>query len=98
MLAVGLKTLKARLGQYVRLAASGERVLITDRDKVVAELTAPDHPARGLSDHLLADLFASGQARPPIRRYEPAKSRKGAQDRVPSAILDAELERQRGDR
>lgn len=98
MLAVGLKTLKARLSQYVRLAASGERVLITDRDKVVAELTAPDHLQQGLPDHLLAELFTSGQARPPIRRYEPAEQRASSKDLVSSALLDAEIERQRGDR
>jgi len=38
---VGLKTLKNRLSEYVRLAASGETVVITDRNKVVAELVAP---------------------------------------------------------
>lgn len=39
---VGVKQLKARLSEYIRLARSGETVLITDRDEVVAEL----HPAR----------------------------------------------------
>ena len=41
MRAVGLKVLKNRLSEYVRLAANGERILITDRDRVVAELIAP---------------------------------------------------------
>ncbi|MGH8612828.1 MAG: type II toxin-antitoxin system Phd/YefM family antitoxin [Gammaproteobacteria bacterium] len=31
MQAVGLKTLKNKLSEYVRLAAGGERVLLTDR-------------------------------------------------------------------
>jgi antitoxin (DNA-binding transcriptional repressor) of toxin-antitoxin stability system len=30
------KILKNRLGEYVRLAASGEIILVTDRDRVVA--------------------------------------------------------------
>ena len=38
MRAVGLKVLKNRLSEYVRLAAGGETVLVTDRDRVVAEL------------------------------------------------------------
>jgi antitoxin (DNA-binding transcriptional repressor) of toxin-antitoxin stability system len=38
---VGLKVLKNRLSEYVRLAASGETVLVTDRDRVVAELVPP---------------------------------------------------------
>jgi len=37
MRAVGIKVLKNRLFEYVRLAASGESVLVTDRDRVVAE-------------------------------------------------------------
>lgn len=38
MKAVGIKELKARLSEYVRLARSGELILISDRDEVVAEL------------------------------------------------------------
>jgi len=38
MRSVGIKQLKARLSKYVRLAGRGEVVLVTDRDKVVAEL------------------------------------------------------------
>lgn len=40
MRAVGLKILKNKLSEYVRLAASGETVLVTDRERVVAELGA----------------------------------------------------------
>jgi len=38
---VGLKALKNKLSEYVRLAANGETVLVTDRDPVVAELNPP---------------------------------------------------------
>lgn len=38
MRSVGIKQLKARLSEYVRLAGGGEVVLVTDRDQVVAEL------------------------------------------------------------
>lgn len=41
MRVVGIKLLKNKLSEYVKLAAGGERVLITDRDRVVAELVAP---------------------------------------------------------
>ena len=40
--AVGVKQLKARLSEYLRLVKAGETVLVTDRDEVVAEL----RPAR----------------------------------------------------
>jgi antitoxin (DNA-binding transcriptional repressor) of toxin-antitoxin stability system len=41
MRTVGLKVLKNKLDEYVRLAADGETVLVTDRDQVVAELVPP---------------------------------------------------------
>lgn len=43
MKAVGIKQLKARLSEYVRLARSGETILVSDRDEVVAELGPPRH-------------------------------------------------------
>ena len=51
MRSVGLKILKNKLSEYVRLAAGGETVLITDRDRVVAEIVPPQ-PGRS---PLLAD-------------------------------------------
>jgi antitoxin (DNA-binding transcriptional repressor) of toxin-antitoxin stability system len=42
MKAVGVKQLKARLSEYVRLVKAGETILVTDREEVVAEL----RPAR----------------------------------------------------
>ena len=41
MQSVGIKTLKNRLSEYVRAAAAGETVLVTDRGQVVAELVSP---------------------------------------------------------
>lgn len=41
MRSVGLKVLKNKLSEYVRMAAGGETVLVTDRDRVVAELGPP---------------------------------------------------------
>lgn len=38
MCTVGLKTLKNQLSEYVRLAAAGETVVITDRGRAVAEI------------------------------------------------------------
>ena len=40
MKVVGVKQLKARLSEYVRLVKAGETIMVTDRDEVVAELTA----------------------------------------------------------
>ena len=43
MKAVGIKQLKSRLSEYVRLARAGETILVSDRDEVVAELGPPRH-------------------------------------------------------
>jgi antitoxin (DNA-binding transcriptional repressor) of toxin-antitoxin stability system len=47
MRSVGLKALKNRLSEFVRLAAGGETVLVTDRNRVVAEIVPPQ-PGRQL--------------------------------------------------
>ncbi|MGH7266132.1 MAG: type II toxin-antitoxin system Phd/YefM family antitoxin [Candidatus Rokuibacteriota bacterium] len=41
---VGLRELKNRLSEYVRLVRAGEVVLVTDRGQVVAELRPPGGP------------------------------------------------------
>lgn len=63
MKVVGIKQLKAKLSEYVRLVKGGETVLVTERDEVVAEL----HPARrqtpaaGPLEEVLEALAASGE-------------------------------------
>jgi antitoxin (DNA-binding transcriptional repressor) of toxin-antitoxin stability system len=61
MRSVGLKTLKNKLSEYVRMASGGETVLVTDREKVVAELVPPrEGRSPLLSDAMLADAVRSG--------------------------------------
>ena len=66
MRSVGLKTLNSRLSEYVRIAAAGETVLVTNRDRVVAEI-GPPRPERSpiLADALLADAVRKGLLTPP---------------------------------
>ena len=61
MRSVGIKVLKNKLSEYIRLAASGETVLVTDRDRVVAEIVPPG-PDRTpqISDALLLDAVRQG--------------------------------------
>ena len=66
MRVVGIKMLKNKLSEYVRLAASGERVLVTDRDRVVAELVAPQSGTTATNDAALADAVRNGWVRPPV--------------------------------
>ncbi len=89
--------LKNKLSEYVRLAAAGETVLVVDRDKVVAQITAPDAARSPLvADALLADAVRNGWLTPPAV---------GAQDKPPAsrpvaplADLLNELEDDRKDR
>jgi prevent-host-death family protein len=41
MRAVSIKVLKNKFRKYIRIAASGERVLVTDQGRVIAELGPP---------------------------------------------------------
>jgi antitoxin (DNA-binding transcriptional repressor) of toxin-antitoxin stability system len=69
MRAVGLKVLKNKLSEYVRLAASGETVLVTDHDRVVAEIVPPrSGRSPNLNDALIAELVRNGLLTPPVRR------------------------------
>jgi len=67
MRSVGLKILKNKLSEYVRLAAGGETVLITDRDRVVAEIVPPQ-PGRSplLADAQLAEAVREGWLTQPV--------------------------------
>lgn len=83
MRAVGLKVLKNKLSEYVRMAAAGETVLVTDRDKVVAELGPPKEGRSAVAgDAKLLELVRTGlltpaEARPalPPKRHPVAPLR-----------------------
>ena len=97
MRAVGLKILKNKLSEYVRLAASGETILVTDRDHVVAEIVPPQ-PGRSydVGDALLADAVRQGWLRPPsLPRGGGPPPRRPVQ---PWAALERELAKDREDR
>jgi len=95
MRSVGLKVLKNKLSEYIRLAASGETVLVTDRDKVVAQITAPDASRSPLlADAVLADAVRNGWLTPPVvANGEPA-----SKPVIALRKLLAELDRDRADR
>lgn len=73
MRAVGIRAFKDKLSEYVRAASAGEIVLVTDRDRVVAELGPPSAGrARTADDARIAELVQRGILTPPrMRRSEP---------------------------
>ena len=96
MRCVGLKVLKNKLSEYVRLAAAGETVLVTDRDRVVAELVPPAL-GRGtaLSDAFLAKAVREGWLTLPSHAGTDAPPRKPA---VPFDELMRDIKRDKDDR
>jgi antitoxin (DNA-binding transcriptional repressor) of toxin-antitoxin stability system len=94
--AVGLKTLKNKLSEYVRLAARGETVLVTDRDRVVAELGPPREGLSPLlADAVLAEAVRQGWLTPPVL---PASGSPLRRPVMKFRALLKELERDRDDR
>jgi antitoxin (DNA-binding transcriptional repressor) of toxin-antitoxin stability system len=96
MRSVGIKLLKNKLSEYIRLAAGGETVLVTDRDRVVAEL-GPPAPARSplVSDALLLDAVRQGWIRPPLSLGKELPARKPVM-RLSEILQD--LQQDRADR
>jgi antitoxin (DNA-binding transcriptional repressor) of toxin-antitoxin stability system len=96
MRSVGLKILKNKLSEYVRLAAGGETVLITDRDAVVAEIVPP-RPGRSsmLADAWLAEAVRRGWITPPAFVSDAAIPRKPI---MPFRELARDMEADREDR
>lgn len=96
MRAVGLKVLKNRLSEYVRMAEAGETVLVTDRDRVVAEIVPPRADRSPVtSDAFLADAVRKGWVVPPFAPRAPLPAR---QPVAPLRDILAELDADRGER
>jgi antitoxin (DNA-binding transcriptional repressor) of toxin-antitoxin stability system len=74
MRSVGLKVLKNKLSEYVRLAAAGETVLVTDRDRIVAEIVPPQNRhlpedefvAKGVREGWLTPARITNGSPPPV--------------------------------
>ena len=70
MRAAGVREIKNKLSEFLRLVAEGETVLVTDRGRVVAQLAPPpvlSTPALS-EDEALRRLAASGKVRLPAKR------------------------------
>jgi len=95
MRSVGIKLLKNKLSEYIRLASQGETILVTDRDRVVAEITQPQSGrAEFVADAFLADAVRNGWITSPLMRQP-------IMPRQPVARLDeilSDLAEDRGER
>jgi antitoxin (DNA-binding transcriptional repressor) of toxin-antitoxin stability system len=95
MRSVAIKVLENNLSEFIRLASEGETILVTDRDRVVTEITRPQSGRAGLvADAVLAQLVKNDWITPPLMR-QPMLPRQ------PVAPLDeilADLAEDRGER
>jgi len=98
MVDVGIKALKNDLSRYVREAAAGRPVRVTDRGRVVAELVPPRARANEKPDaeQEWDAMIAEGIVRPATRRLTGPPPRAGKL--VPFEDLMRDLEESRGDR
>jgi prevent-host-death family protein len=99
MRAAGIREIKNKLSEYLRLVRDGETILVTDRGVVVAQL-APPPPAGApalAEDAALARLAAAGKLRLP--RNKVPSPRQGPISDLPSGIdVERALGEVRGDR
>jgi antitoxin (DNA-binding transcriptional repressor) of toxin-antitoxin stability system len=96
MRAVGIKELKNRLSEYIRLVTTGETVLVTDRDRVVAELSPPrEGRSPALADAWLAEAVRQGWLTPATLRGGPMPQRRPV---MPLRELLHQLDEDRADR
>ncbi|MGH9366129.1 MAG: type II toxin-antitoxin system Phd/YefM family antitoxin, partial [Thermoanaerobaculia bacterium] len=68
---VGVKNLKNNLSAYLRLVKRGVRVLVTDRDEVVAEICKPRRDELGELPPLFEEWINRGELRPRRRPKRP---------------------------
>lgn len=78
---IGIRELKAKLSSCVKRAADGERIIVTDRGRPVAQLTNLDDATLDETNHI-RQAIAEGWITPPRRngplgRAHPAESASG---------------------
>ena len=60
MRSVGIRELKNRLSEFIRIVQTGERVMVTDRGRIVAELREADSFQEGAVPPGVAELARRG--------------------------------------
>jgi prevent-host-death family protein len=83
MTTVGVAELRQNLSKYLRRVARGERLVVTDRNRPVAELGPP--PSTGAD---LDRLIAEGRVSRPTRRGLPEPLRLAGDPHALSRALD----------
>ena len=93
MITAGIRELKNNLSRYVRQVAAGERIVVTDHGRVVAELVPP--PRRTALPLRYDDLLAAGVIRPAAEPGDPFEDFPAW--RLPHGTAAALLDEDRGE-
>ena len=97
MQTVGIKVLKNDLSRYIRAAEGGEIVQVTDRGRVVAEISRPRAPeGQTEAERQWALLIAEGIVTPAKRPFNGLPPR--GITRIPFDELMRDLDESRSDR
>jgi antitoxin (DNA-binding transcriptional repressor) of toxin-antitoxin stability system len=92
MRAVGIRELKNKLSEYLRLVRAGEELLVTDRGEVIAEVRPPGRSADDDLPPALRELARRGLVRIGAPNHADLYPRLGrcAPDGTAQRLLDAE--------
>jgi antitoxin (DNA-binding transcriptional repressor) of toxin-antitoxin stability system len=93
---VGIKRLKNNLSAYVRRVRKGERILVMDREDVVAEMRPAEPEDPELANPLMRDWVARGWVRPPLRPRGPLPG-PALRRLVPEGTAQRLIDEERGD-
>jgi antitoxin (DNA-binding transcriptional repressor) of toxin-antitoxin stability system len=93
---VGIRELKNNLSRYLKKVEAGERITVTDRGRVVAELARPVASDTSPSRSRYAELVAAGLIRPPVEAGDPLAD--WPTIRLPSGTAAALIDEDRGER
>lgn len=85
MITIGIKQAKSRLAAYLRKVSAGERVVITDHGKPIAEITQPRAAGNERLEAMVRDGEAFWSGGKPKGSKKPAKL-KGAS--VSDAVIE----------
>jgi prevent-host-death family protein len=95
MLSIGIRELKDNLSRYIARAAAGERVLITNHGRPVAELGPPASAVKCGSR--FAELVASGVIRPAFEEGDPLAGLAKLKLKLPRGTVKALIDADRGE-
>jgi antitoxin (DNA-binding transcriptional repressor) of toxin-antitoxin stability system len=92
---VGVEVLQNELSEYVRVASQGERVLIVDGGRVVAELVPPEPPGRAErgADAVLAGLVREALVTPALTPGRPLRVEHSRGAKLTELVAEVDADR-----